>query len=120
MEKKNFVFTTADKKDLINIINIVNILKENGEENISEIKNNVRDDYYVFYNGYAFIVSIGKYRYVYKDNNSVAAILFRLKKAVKEKENLNIKYYLNNMPYESRDYDYYDENSSYINELFKC
>lgn len=32
MEKKNFVFTTEDKKDLINIINIVNILKENGEE----------------------------------------------------------------------------------------
>lgn len=38
MDKKNFVFTTEDKKDLINIINIVNILKENGEENISEIK----------------------------------------------------------------------------------
>lgn len=51
MEKKKFVFTTKDKKELINIINMVNILKENGEENISEIKNNVRDDYYVFYNG---------------------------------------------------------------------
>ena len=60
MEKKNFVFTTEDKKELINIINIVNILKENGEENISEIKNNVRDDFYVFYNGYVFIISIGK------------------------------------------------------------
>lgn len=36
MEKKNFVFTTEDKKDLINIINIVNILKENGAMKILE------------------------------------------------------------------------------------